>query len=307
MSALLLSTVSVTAAENRTPTPEEFRELVRKYNESGSVVGVNRPQQVPKAVEQFRRALSLQTKKGASPVELKEAASLYQAALDGGVSLAATNLAILLLDGRGVKKDVRKALSLLNSASEKNDTQADITLARLYLTGNDVKRDENKGEAFLNKAVKSGNQNAVKMLAEYKEWKKKNELSMKQYQDLMKQVQLNQNKPGGTGVIHPMQNTPQLGSTTNSLLFPVIPGYAYFAEKQPVQPNFLTQLPPHPINFNLQSSPAASYQPINIAPQGNTAIPQFKIDAAKAPATGKRATQPAEQKHLEQGENPLGK
>ena len=29
----------VLAAETRTPTPEEFREIVRKYNESGNIQG----------------------------------------------------------------------------------------------------------------------------------------------------------------------------------------------------------------------------------------------------------------------------
>jgi len=186
------------AAENRVPTAEEFRELVRQYNESGG--SFSRPRATPlsrpaqKAVEDFNRAVSLHSKAGASAGELKEAAALYQAAADAGLPQASSNLALLYLEGKGVKKDVKKALSLLNDASRKNDSQADIVLARTYLVGKDVKMDEKKGVMYLNRAVKAGNQNAVKMLAEYKDWKKKNEQSMKQIQELMKQAQANQAK-----------------------------------------------------------------------------------------------------------------
>jgi TPR repeat protein len=258
----LLSFAPLSSAENRTPTPEEFKELVRKYNESGASPVLQRQPQLPKGAEEFNRAVALHTKKNPSAKELKEAAALYQTALDAGIVQASTNLALLYLDGKGVKKDVKKALTLLNSASAKNETQADLTLARLYLNGTDVKRDEKKGEALLNKAAKTGNPNATKMLADYKEWKKKNELAMKEYQELMKKMQLTQVKPGGTS-LQPLQIMPQPPA---ALQFPVIPGYAYVSDRKPSMPNFLAPQPQKPL------------QPLNILPQGGATPPPLKVE-----------------------------
>lgn len=193
MVMLSFNAVTVNSAE-KVPTPEEFQEQVRKYNESGGSLGNlrNRPvsPQIPKAAEQFNKAVTIHNNKKATPIELKEAASLYQAASDAGIPQASMNLAMLYLDGKGVKKDVKKAVLLLESASKKDVVEADMALASLYLNGKDVKRDEKKGEGYLNKAAKTKNPNAVKMLADYKDWKKKNELAMKQLQENIKKMQL---------------------------------------------------------------------------------------------------------------------
>lgn len=217
------------------PTPEEFRDAVRQYGETGRVLRPVTPQQ-PKALEQFKRAVALHTKSGATQGELKEAAALYQAAADAGMPPAATNLGLMYLEGKGVKKDLKKALALLNKAAGNNDSQADVVLGRLYLIGKDVKRDEKKGEMLLSKAAKAGNQNAVKMLTEYREWKKKNELAQKEYQELLKKVQAAPGRslptpvttfppvqtvaPSSAGLPFPMKN--------RELPVPVIPGYSHF-------------------------------------------------------------------------------
>jgi hypothetical protein len=223
------------AAESRQPTPEEFKEQVRQYGESGRYLGSQaaRPVRapVPLAVEQFKRAVSLHAKKGASPGELKEAASLYQAASDAGMPQASANLALLYLEGKGVKRDAKKAISLLNMASKKNIPQADIMLARLYLTGKDVKRDDKKGEWYLNKAAKTGDQDAVKMLAEYKEWKKKNELAMKQYQEVLKKAQIEMGKPRVSSIA-PFPATTASQPPTPWAPFPIIPGQSYLEMNQ---------------------------------------------------------------------------
>lgn len=256
--ALMLLACSVGyvfAAETHVLTQEEFKEQVRQY-EAGKFLEKPRirPATAPKAVEQYERAVALHGKKGASASELKEAASLYQAASDAGIPQASTNLALLYLEGKGVKKNVKKALSLLNLASKKNIPEADIALARLYLTGTDVKRDEKKGERHLNKAAKAGNQNAVKMLAEYKEWKKKNDLAMKQYQEIMKNARMNQINPQAitaqpsTGL--PLQPAPP------ELPFPLIPGQSSFGLNQIVTP----AVPPTPAG--------------NVVPKGDTVVPQ---------------------------------
>jgi hypothetical protein len=259
------------AAETRGPTPEEFKALIRQYNEGGKYPGLQRQQpQIPKGAEQFNRALALHTKKNASAKELKEAASLYQAALDAGIPQAGTNLALLYLEGKGVKKDVKKALTLLNAAA-KNDSQADVALARIYLSGTDVKQDEKKGEALLNKAVRAGNQNAVKMLAEYKEWKKKNEMAMKQYQDLMKQIQTAQGKQGA---VPPLQITPQPSRPIDSS-FPVIPGYSYLTAGQAPMPSFIHQ-PQQPPVLKVIPDESAGFKPV-------------KVEVAKQPAMDKPA------------------
>ena len=242
---LLLTTCSaglLHGAESRTPTPEEFRELVKQHQQSGPPVQRQgsrpAPAYQPLAVEQYNRALSLQTKKGASPKELKESAALYRSAGDGGITQAYTNLALLYLEGKGVKKDVKKALSILDSASKKNDIQADITLARIYLSGKDVKMDEKKGVMYLNRAAKSGNQAAVKMLADYNEWKKKNALSMKQYEEIIKKAQLSQGKPRTVSFPPQSPRQPSLKELLNpepvGKTLPVIPGQDYF--KTPFPP-----------------------------------------------------------------------
>jgi hypothetical protein len=269
MTALLFSMAGISAAENRTPSPEEFKEIVRQYNESGKVSGLQRGPQTPKSVEQFNRAVTLHTKKDATARDLKEAAALYQTASDGGIPQASTNLALLYLEGKGVKKDVKKALSLLNSASAKNETQADIALARLYLTGKDVKRDEKKGEALLNKAAKAGNPNASKMLVEFREWKKKNELAMKEYQELLKKVQMTPVKAGTAASIPPLQFMPQSPAglpfpyRAPEIQFPVIPGYGYIATSRAVSAAVRVAAP--------------SPQPINIVPDGKAVLSPITV------------------------------
>ncbi len=267
----------VLADETRAPTPEEFREQVRQYNESRKMPGSSRQRpmtpQVPKAVEQFQRAMSIHMKKDATPAEMREAAALYQAASDAGLPQASTNLAFLYLEGKGMKKDVRKAVSLLNIASKKNIPQADLALARLYLAGKDVKRDEKKGEWHLNKAAGTGDKNAVRMLAEYRDWKKKNELAMKQYREIMKKAQMNAGKAVPQSVtVSPFQ--PAAGGYP----FPVIPGQAYLGTNQAAVPSVSMQPPP-------------SAPPDKNGSAGNAAIPQPAEIRISAPAGGKPAIQ----------------
>lgn len=231
---LLTSATLLSAAESaRIPTPEEFREQVKQYNQrSVTAHGQNVRQQ--KGVEQYNRAVTLHSKKNASAAELKEAAQLYQEAANAGIIQAEVNLALLYLEGKGLKKDVKKGQALLNAAAKKGEPQADLALARLYLSGKEVKQDEKKGEFHLNRAAKSGNQSAVKMLADYKEWKKKNAQAMKEYQEVLKRAQLNQAasqsvaKPQITPQIKPAVTLQELlHPAPTELRLPVLPGYAY--------------------------------------------------------------------------------
>ncbi len=270
--ALACSPGHLHAAETRTPTPEEFREQVRQYSESGKSLEVPRRRPVttqpPKAVEQFNRALSLQIKKDASPSELREAAALYQAAIDAGISQASNNLALLYLEGKGVKKDVNKALSILYAASQKSDPHADIALAKLYLIGKDVKKDEKKGEWHLNKAAKTGDKNSVKMLAEYKEWKKKNELAMKQFQELVKKSQTSQINPQ-------LSSQPPL-ATQSSTGFPYQPKTAVLPFSViPGQPYLLGNK-----SFNHLDSSSHTTPVFDVGTKGATIVPQPDKDHA---------------------------
>ncbi|MFZ4855314.1 MAG: tetratricopeptide repeat protein [Desulfuromonadaceae bacterium] len=217
------------------PSPEEFKKLIQQYNATGQLPAVPQRQQ-PKAVEQFNRALSLHTKKNASSGELKEAAALYQSASDAGISAAKINLALLYTEGKGVKKNVKKAIELLNQAAKSNEPQADVMLARIYLYSTDATRDEKKGELILNKAAKAGNQNAVKTLAEYKDWKRKNEETMKQFQEMMKKnMVIKPATPPKTATVPAFNYNAQLAD------IPVIPGYHYLKKQEPFA-HF--QLPP---------------------------------------------------------------
>lgn len=232
--ALLCAAGTVQGAETRTPTPEEVREVLRRASETGSVpvqrpparqtARQTAPAKPPQAVEQYNKAVTIHTGKSPSASELKEAAALYQAALDGGVPEAGVNLALMYQDGTGVKKDLKKTLALLNAASKKGVSQADVMLARLYLLGSGVKADGKKGEELLKKAVRAGNQNAGKMLAEYREWKKKST----QFTYQLKEV----SKGDGTA---PFSLTPQPQSSIPPG-FPVIPGQAYLEKQRPFAP-----------------------------------------------------------------------
>lgn len=257
---VLAGICSRAVAENVTPTPEEIRETLRRYN-SGLALPV--PVQPPKGAAEFNRALALQTKKSPTAAEYKEAARLYQLAVDAGITPAYTNLALLYLEGKGVKKDAKKGLVLLNTASEKNDSQADVLLARLYLLGTDLPKNEKKAEILLARAVKAGNKNAAAMLAEYKEWKKKNDRAMKEYQEVMKKLKAGQGKPGA----------PQLQTTLQSLL-PVLQGYD-FIENRPVPlTSFLASPSPRPLLPPAPPQPSRSpsttaVQPMQIIPDNS--------------------------------------
>ncbi len=263
---LLAGTTGLTlATEGGQPTPAEFRDLVRQYQEAGKQpVGKRlRPAVNQQGVEQFNRAVTLQSKKGASAGDLKEAARLYQAAAAAGIPQASTNLALLYLEGKGVKKDVKRAIALLNNASGKYDIQADLVLARLYLLGKEVKGDEKKGEWHLNRAARAGNQNAIKALAEYREWKK-NEMALKEYQELMKKVQQNQFKPQTTTPLPPTTAPEQTADSPlkpqpSAPQFPVIPGQLFLGGKS----SFSSALPMP------QARPV-----VNKVPTGDSALPQ---------------------------------
>ncbi len=252
------------AEESRVPSPEEFKKIIQQYNQNGKLPEIQREQN--KGVDQFNRALALHTKKNASPGDLKEAAALYQAASDAGIVPAKTNLAMIYIDGKGGKKDIKKAVALLNSASKLNDSQADVLLARLYLNGTDVKPNISKGEALLNKAVKAGNQNAVKMLAEYKELKKKNELSKKEYDELVKKLMASKAASDARKITFPFGDGGRLEE------IPVIPGYKFL--KAPGQ-------------FNYQATPKAPPLPA-VSEQNLPTKPRIPGEAAE---TAKPATE----------------
>lgn len=229
------------AAAETSPSIDEVRETLKRYNSSGLIP---RPVLSPKGVADFNNALALQSKKNATAADFKEAARLYQSAIDAGLPQASTNLALLYLEGKGVKKDSKKALTLLDAASKNNDSQADVILARTYLLGTDVQMDVKKAERLLNKAIKAGNKNAVAMLAEYKEWKKKNDLATKQYQEMMKKIQ-NQPPPVTTQAV-----------SVNEHINPALQGYD-FLENHPVPlANYI--LPPSPRLTQIPVPPAVA-------------------------------------------------
>ncbi len=242
------------ASDSSVPSIEEIRRVLKGYNSSG--LPIPAPTQQPKGAVEFSKAVAIHTKKNPTAAEFKEAARLYQIAADAGIPQASTNLALLYLDGNGVKKDVKRGLALLDAGSQKNDSQADVVLARLYLTGKDVPINEKKAESLLNKAVKAGNKNATAMLSEYKEWKKKNKLSMKQYQDMMKQLQANQAKSNAL-----QQQTRNLESLQ------MLQGYDFIANHPVPLTNYIS--PPS----LLMPRPPSQGNPVD-ASIGNTKVPQ---------------------------------
>ncbi len=92
------------------------------------------------------------------------AAHLYrQAALRGDLQ-SQTNLAVMLLDGDGVKKDVAAGFQWMRQAARRGDAKAQYNLGRAYVDGDGLRRNYVNAKKWLAKAAKGGHAKARRLL-----------------------------------------------------------------------------------------------------------------------------------------------
>lgn len=106
--------------------------------------------------------------------DLKEAARWYKKAADQSYPLGMWNLAFLYVRGEGVPKvDYVKALGLFRNAAELGLDRAQYDLGMMYLNGLGTEENSKEAEKWFHRAADQGNREAVKILKEIEEAKKK--------------------------------------------------------------------------------------------------------------------------------------
>jgi len=76
----------------------------------------------------------------------------------------ADSLAVMLLDGDGVKQDNPAGMRWLRRAARRGDSKAQYNLGRAYADGNGVRKSVTYAEKWLSKAAGSGHAKARRLL-----------------------------------------------------------------------------------------------------------------------------------------------
>jgi len=113
----------------------------------------------------------------------EEAANSLESLVSENNSEAKYQLAILLLNGRGITQSVNRAESLLKEAS-KTSSDAAFLLGSIYFKGKQLSKDKDLAKYYLTLASKSGHQRAKNMLAQIEESSSKNKRIKPQTQRL---------------------------------------------------------------------------------------------------------------------------
>lgn len=87
------------------------------------------------------------------PKDVPAAAQSFAKAAEENNAWAQYQLGVLYVDGNGVAKDVPRGMALLSKAAEQNIGWAQYRLGDLYATGSDVPQDLVKARPFLEKAA----------------------------------------------------------------------------------------------------------------------------------------------------------
>jgi hypothetical protein len=95
-----------------------------------------------------------------------KAAYWFRRARDGGHGLGLCNLALLMLQGKGVRRDVSRAIRLLESGAASGCVQAAELLFSLYSTGEQLAESTERAVAWLRRAVALGSRDAALLLVE---------------------------------------------------------------------------------------------------------------------------------------------
>jgi hypothetical protein len=101
---------------------------------------------------------------GAARRNPSAAAKLYKAAALRGDREAQANLAVMLLDGDGVTKDVTAGLHWLRRAANRGDAKAQFNLGQVYLNGEHLRKNGGLARTWLSKAAAEGHDKAKRLL-----------------------------------------------------------------------------------------------------------------------------------------------
>lgn len=90
----------------------------------------------------------------------KKAISLWKKLVDNGLGLAATNLAWMYMNGRGVEESVEEAFKYYKIAADRGDDIGQTALAIFYEEGVETEKDINKAIFWYKKAAEQDNEEA---------------------------------------------------------------------------------------------------------------------------------------------------
>jgi len=119
--------------------------------------------------------------------DLTEAVKWYQKAATQGMAPSQYNLALLLLEGEDIEKDVKEAMRLLLLCADAGFTQAYYTCARLYDSGeNGIEKEPELAVNYLQKAADRGDVHAEYLLGA---WTKQGKYVDKDYKEAFRWFQ----------------------------------------------------------------------------------------------------------------------
>lgn len=98
-----------------------------------------------------------------------KAALWFRRARDGGHGLGLCNFALLMLQGKGVRRDISRAMRLLESGAASGCMQAAELLFNLYSSGEQLAESPDRALAWLRRAVALGSRDAALILVEGRE------------------------------------------------------------------------------------------------------------------------------------------
>ena len=95
-----------------------------------------------------------------APLDVTEAARLFEKAAEMGDRIAQSNLGVLYMNGQGVPQDHEKAVRWFKIAAEAGDATAMGNLSFLYTMGLGVPRDYDKAAHWVRASIRAGNAHA---------------------------------------------------------------------------------------------------------------------------------------------------
>src|SRR5215471_3145410 len=99
--------------------------------------------------------------------DYSEAAAWFTRAADAKHSLGRYNLAWLLIEGKGVDKDVERGVALLKEIADEGNAAAAEALFFLYSEGEHVPSDPERAAEHLAQAVEAGSVSSARLLADW--------------------------------------------------------------------------------------------------------------------------------------------
>lgn len=117
--------------------------------------------------EMMQWAKCLMTGYGSTPINLEEAAQWMKKASENGNPKALCNYGMMLMEGKGVPKDVAASLPYFKEAADKGYPLAQYSYGALLMKGECCERDPDQGFAYIEAAAEQGEPQAVKYMSHF--------------------------------------------------------------------------------------------------------------------------------------------